>query len=69
MTETEIDPRVTKSDAEYLVMSPEQRFKRMIRAGHARPEERSNEQVIQWFESLGEVGIERLRLAQELNSK
>lgn len=69
INEIEIDSRVTEQDAKYLRMTPVERELKMAHSGHARPEKRTDQQVIDWFNSLGEIGQLRLRLAQELNAK
>jgi len=63
-----IDPRVTEQDAKYLKMTPQERQQHLANQGHAFPQERTDEQVLAWFNSLGEIGQKRLHLAQELNS-
>lgn len=69
MTEIKIDPKVTQQDATYLRMTPAERCEHLAQQGHAFPTERSDVQVLAWFEGLGEVGELRLKLAQELNSQ
>jgi hypothetical protein len=61
-----IDPRVTKADERFLRMSPEERYLHLIGQGHAFPtkEQCTDEAVLSWFESLGELGRLRLSLAQ-----
>lgn len=60
-----IDPKVTNQDIEFLRMTPDERYHHLIRQGHAFPtrEQCTDEGVAEWFDDLGAIGQERLRLA------
>lgn len=60
-----IDPEVTKQDSEFLRMTPDERYQHLMRQGHAFPtrEQCTDEGVAEWFDDLGAIGQERLRLA------
>lgn len=62
-----IDPEVTKQDSEFLRMTPDERYQHLMRQGHAFPtrEQCTDEGVAEWFDDLGAIGQERLRLATE----
>lgn len=60
-----IDPKVTNQDIEFLRMTPDERYQHLMRQGHAFPtrEQCTDEGVEKWFDDLGPIGQERLRLA------
>jgi hypothetical protein len=63
-----IDPRVTEADRKYLRMSPKERQQHLAKQGYAFPPERTDEQVIAWFKSLGPIGEKRLELASAIQA-
>lgn len=64
----QIDPKVTEADAKYLKMTPKERQIHLASQGHAFPTERTDEDVMKWFEAHP-VLRQRLALAQALNRK
>lgn len=63
-----IDPRITEVDRKYLRMTPIERQQHLASQGHALPTERTDKEVIAWFESLGEIGLKRLELASAIQA-
>jgi hypothetical protein len=63
----EIDPRITQADIKFLAMSPDERYRHLMAQGHAFPTRAqcTDESVIKWFNKLGPIGQERLRLATQ----
>lgn len=63
-----INPRVTEQDRKYFRMTPAERKEHLANQGHASPTRRTDEEVIAWFESLGEIGLKRLELASAIQA-
>ena len=69
MNEIIIDPRITRDDAKALKRTPAEREKHLRQSGHNgffTEGQFSDEAKIAWFENLGPIGTERLRLARQL---
>ncbi|KKN35557.1 hypothetical protein LCGC14_0782480 [marine sediment metagenome] len=68
MDKIEIDPGITKADRKYLRMTPTERQMYLAGQGHNFPTKRTDQEVIAWFESLGEIGLKRLKLASAIQA-
>lgn len=65
----QIDPKVTEGDAASLKWTPAEREEHLRNSGHNGffvEGQFTDEAKIAWFESYGEIGKERLRLARQL---